>query len=69
MLLHIFGIAILATERAGRYAASATVFFTGCTLAAITVRVEDEETMLAAHFKAQWAAHVEGRWRLIPFFW
>ena len=70
VILHICGILILATRPFDRFGRLALVaLLNGIAIAALRVRILDEETVMSSHFGVAWTMHTASRWRLMPFVW
>jgi protein-S-isoprenylcysteine O-methyltransferase Ste14 len=68
VIAHVTGLVMLAAVSCS-HPFAITVCSVAFAVALVLLRIQDEETMLAATHHAQWAAHIETRWRLMPFVW
>lgn len=71
-VIHAAGISVLGTlclrRPYGRLAVANVVVLVAIVTSLIQIRIHDEETMLMGHFGDDvWTAHVDPRWRLIPY--
>jgi protein-S-isoprenylcysteine O-methyltransferase Ste14 len=68
-LVHLVGLCVLAAPAGRRAGIALVVVATAAVAAALKLRVDDEEALLAATFGAQWTNHVAARWHLVPLVW
>ena len=71
-ILHIFGMGLIAIEPMKNkiLGLSCVVLVTSIAIAGFSIRIDDEENMLAGYFGHDvWKSHCATRWHLVPYWW